>query len=531
MKNKIMTMGAILILGALTSCQGQLDIEKKGNLGSVEDFYKTDEDATKAITATYSSWASQHNNLYFLTNMLSDDCWASGSSKGDQPDYQNLNEFNFGSDNSTVQGTFSGLYSLNYYANIVIEKVTPDTPVKTRCVAEAYFFRGWANLYLGALWKTAPKVDHLLAPSEYAAGNSAEGELLAFAAENFLKAIELGLPSKTSKADNQTSVRITQEAAYAYLGKAYLYAGDMAKAGAALDKVIESQLYGLYQGDYGDLHKTVAEFCEESILENNQPDDNDTMWSFMNYASVMRGWRNDQLSWASISDAYAGVTGGYGFETPRKSLYDDFKAWDAAGGGNDYRLDRTLKTYDFLKNEMGLSVTSTLHGCEGVWNWKFRCLKEDLLMEMGGWNVLTKFNWRYMRYAEVLLMAAEAYVDSNPAKALAYVNEVRDRAKLNPLPSVTLNDIKNEKRFELCFEGCRFIDLVRWGDAYDTLKDQGKQVMCFDGTAVTVEYSNPKGGFKKNMHECLPIPAKEKLLNGNIKQNPGWEGVTENEDE
>lgn len=70
-----------------------------------------------------------------------------------------------------------------------------------------------------------------------------------------------------------------------------------------------------------------------------------------------------------------------------------------------------------------------------------------------------------MRYAEVLLMAAEAHVmgGGSADKAVKYINEIRTRAKLAPLSSVTLDDVKKEKRLELCLESVRFQDLVRWG--------------------------------------------------------------------
>lgn len=529
LNNKILALVSLVVLGtAFTACEDELDIAKKGNLGGVEDFYQTDEDAEKAIAAVYSSWGGQHYNLTFLNNMLSDDCWAGAPSRGDNPGLQNLNEYTFGSDNDIVEGLFTGLYGVNYNCNLVIEKVEPNTSVKKRCLAEAYFFRGWANFYLATLWGTPPMVDHLLQPSEYAMSNSDEDAVLNFAIENFQKAIELAaLPSKSGIDDSDTPIRVTREAAYAYLGKALLFAGRNSEAATALDEVIGSGLYGLYQGDYGDLHKPNTEFCRESILENNQPDDTNTMWSFMNYVSVMRGWRMDQLTWTSINSKYSDNIGGYGFENPRKALYDAFSAWTTQGGGDTYRLDQSIKTYDFLKQEMNLTATTTMHGNEGFFSWKFRALESELVQAMGGWNILVKTNWRYMRYAEVLLLAAEANLSSNPSKSLQYINEVRSRAHLNALTSVTLDDIKQEKRFELCMEGVRFMDLVRWGDAANVLKDQGKEVRCMaaDGSVGT-EYTNTTAGFVKGKHEHLPIPAKELLLNPNIKQNSGWTGST-----
>lgn len=305
MKYKITTLLLAVAGLFLWSCEDQLDIQKKGNYG--------------------------------------------GGQRGDQKESENLNEYNYGTDNSSVKSSFSSLYSIIYNANLVIERFSPESEVKKRCMAEAYFFRGWANLYLGALWGTAPLVTHTLGSDEYAQGNSAEGALLAQASADFQSAIDLNaLPSKTDKDDNTTGIRITKECAYAFLGKSLLFEGKNAEAATALDEVINSGLYDLYTGDYGDIHKPNTEFCCESVLENNQVDDANTAWSFYTYVSVWCGWRSDKMSWSTLNSEYSDVTSGYGFCNPRKALYDAFKAYDTTGGGNDYRLDQSIKTLDFL---------------------------------------------------------------------------------------------------------------------------------------------------------------------------------------
>ena len=127
-----------------------------------------------------------------------------------------------------------------------------------------------------------------------------------------------------------------------------------------------------------------------------------------------------------------------------------------------------------------------------------------------------------MRYAEVLLMAAEAQLQAgNTAKALEYMNMVRTRAKEEPLTDVSLNDIKTEKRLELCNEGVRYQDLVRWGDAKTALGNQGKDVPAFTGDQVQWNWHNDKYGFQ-DKNSLLPIPLKELELNPNMKPNAGW---------
>ena len=127
-----------------------------------------------------------------------------------------------------------------------------------------------------------------------------------------------------------------------------------------------------------------------------------------------------------------------------------------------------------------------------------------------------------MRYAEVLLLAAEAQLQAgNQAKALQYINEIRTRAQETPLTSVSLSDIKTEKRLELCLECVRYQDLVRWGDAKAAMAEQGKQVPAYAVDGVQWNWQNTKYGFQDKNY-LLPIPLKELELNPNMQPNTGW---------
>ncbi len=98
---------------------------------------------------------------------------------------------------------------------------------------------------------------------------------------------------------------------------------------------------------------------------------------------------------------------------------------------------------------------------------------------------------------------------------------VRNRAQEQPLTTLTMNDIKTEKRLELCNESVRYQDLVRWGDAKTAMSEQGKDVPSFTTDGVQWFFHNDKYGFQdKNM--LLPIPLKELELNPNMQPNAGW---------
>jgi hypothetical protein len=197
---------------------------------------------------------------------------------------------------------------------------------------------------------------------------------------------------------------------------------------------------------------------------------------------------------------------------------------------------------------------TTIYATEGLFDMKwFRDENKDCK----GGNHYTEKGYPTMRYAEVLLLAAEAYLmTGNQAKATEYMNQVRRRAGLADMTTVTLSDLQQEKQCELYFEGTRAYDLVRWGLAATVLKDQGKDVPYFtvwtDGTinpvsfvatrwegtatAGTETYTlgvsrmsiNERGyGFKAGKNELLPFPNQELLLSGEVvggplKQNPGW---------
>lgn len=120
-----------------------------------------------------------------------------------------------------------------------------------------------------------------------------------------------------------------------------------------------------------------------------------------------------------------------------------------------------------------------------------------------------------MRFSDVLLMAAELECP----KAQDYYDRVRGRVGLQPKP-VSLDNIKEERRFELAFEGIRYWDLLRWHDAERVINENMKDIPVITlgkETSVTVKFRTETGGF-------LAIPNSEILLsNGVLKQNPGWD--------
>ena len=521
MKKNILNIALLGLMSLMTvSCSSELDIEKHGNMGSMDTFYTTDENVNSASAALYLSVRSNYFTWYFLKNLLSDDVWCGGGQRGDNGEMEKLNEYTYDTNHGSIEGVYSGLYSVIYNANLIIDMTQGETAVMKRAINEAKVFRAWAHFELVSLWGTAPKVDHLLTTDEYRQPNGTAADTWAFVEKDLTEAINSGsLPSKSSANDQETGIRVTKEFAQALLGKTYLFQGKNSEAASMLDNVINSNKYALFDGEYDmQFHAANNNNCE-SIFELQKRYDTEQMWNQMDMTFLMQGWRSDKLKYKGTAASMI-ATGTYGFLNPRKSLYDAFVAWEGADG---YRLNKSIWNYEQL-NDFGVSISGSnaVYGNEGYFYWKGQTLKEDVITDMSFFQGGQYIDLKIMRYAEVLLLAAEAQLQAgNSSKALEYINQIRTRAKEQPLTAVTLDDIKMEKRLELCLECVRYQDLVRWGDAKSAMGNQGKEVPAFTTDGIQWNWQNSVYGFQ-DKHMLLPIPLKELELNPNMQQNPGW---------
>jgi len=535
--------GSILLPALLTlaGCSSELDIAQHGSLGSQQEYYQTDDEVETGIVAVYTEWRAFWTNQNLMLCELSDESSSGGNFVGDALAWRQLNEFDFDTSNSSIQTVYTALYKIIYYCNLVIDSTPGDSAYQKRCVAEAKFFRAYSYYYLAVLWgETVPLVDHLLSTDEYHVGRSAAGEVWALVESDLQEAISV-LPSKSGLNDSATNYRVTKEAAKAYLARAYMWLGKNSEAGKLLKEIISSNLYALWDGPFEDLLHVEANGCCEKILEAQCQDyTSDTQGDIQRSNSIYQyfGWANKR--WFQCADPsdpakaaeYSNYGNGYNCFAPRKGLYEAFVEMEGEDG---YRLNSSIRTLDQLE-EIGIALNPKN---EDMWrhdiyfNWKQRMTLDDLIAPPSGPMPPSnqKINYCYMRYAEVLLMAAECFVDSDQSFALECINKVRTRAQLAPLTSVTLDDVKKEKRLELYNEGVRYIDLLRWGDAYETLKDQGKEVFYLSMKTRQAEVSdtesNASRGFKKGKHEVLPIPLKELEVNGidvggNMEQTDCW---------
>jgi starch-binding outer membrane protein, SusD/RagB family len=503
----------ICLIAALvwfSSCEDKLDIAQQG-VTTLDNFYQTDEDATQALTAIYTQWRDNQFNIFFLKNLLADDVYCGGGARGDNAAFEEINEFRFGSDNSLITSTFSNYYKVIYRCNLVINNFKAGSTTKTQAIAEARAFRALTYFDLVTLWGPVPLVATVLDSKTAAQPNGKITEIWALIEADLTDAISV-LPVRSM----QTSItHFSKGAAQAILGKVYLFESKYAQATTQFTSVIQSNEYSLIT-DYSKVLRESTDFGIESVLEPNFVKDAANGYTQGQMTNIMMGWRSDKMNMfpAMVFDF---MPAGWGFMNPRKTLYNAMTEHDGASG---YRRINTILTTQEIASNFSVTPTTTgvlPYGNEGYFMYKHRYLYSET---EDGWNnfVMCSNNIRVIRYGEVLLNAAEAYLQaSNTDSAIICINKIRTRVQLASLGSVSLNDIKAEKRCELCVESVRFQDLIRWSDAASALAEQGQTVPRGDGTNIT----NNSAGFKER-NKLLPFPATELSVNPKLTQNSGW---------
>lgn len=490
-----------------SGCKKFLEQDVPGKV-TEQSFYKTDQDATQATSAVYDLMQAHYNtawtSIYMVKTLLSDESNAGGSGPGDQEAYQALDNFNQDANNGAVLATWRLAYGTIFRANKVINNVTPENDLRKRLIAEAKVMRAYSYLDLVSLWGDVPLVINDIPASQWTTTpKTPKAQVYAQIEKDLQEAIP-ALPVK-SQYSGGDKFRASKGTAQALLGRALLYEGKWADAATQLEAVITSNEYAL-ESSIGKVFSKAGEFGVESIFEVSYSNNRNYNWGNFPW-----GWQPESNIHVQLmgprSDFYVkapadSLIGGWGFNNPTKKMYDAYVA-----AGDDGRRKNNVMSVDELKAMGGNWTTATAYDFEGYFQRKYGTFSTQTSSsgaDVAELNYGT--NWRLIRYADVLLMAAEAYNKSgNDPKALGYLNQVRQRPGTG-LPALSVggsalfNAIVKERQLELAFEGFRFIDLVRWGLADQELKSFG---------------------FQKGKHELLPIPSQD-VRTGNLTQNPNY---------
>ena len=530
----------------------------------------------EVVNEAFMSKIASHGNaaiyspLRVLFNYCGDDVYAAGSCFGDNDALAALDEFRFDAASAVVNSMYSNFYDFIRTATSFIDKYQNDLP---KILGPARVLRAYAHMMLAIGWGAPPVMDHVYAESELPSNNVlTQKQILEWCAQECEASIA-NLSERKSPQDKEGAYRVTSGFAQALAGKAYLFAGNYVKAKELLGDVINSGKYALVPGEnYWQNFHIEGDGNEEKIFEPNiEYNSSIGSWSGPIQHSTwmeanLMNWRSDHfVSGAAPQLRYTGGVDGWGGLGVPQWFGDEFFAND----GHSYRFDATLKHIDDAvyymdygdsqitdltpeqretSNKVGIAdVNNGLYG-QSFWL-PFKQLMRSSDSSPYGNNVRMN-NYTIMRYAEVLLLYAEACLQSgDDAQGTWAVNQIRQRAGLATLARVDMSVLKKEKSYELWLEGCRWPDLVRWGDT-DRVKNAGQDVpKLFDklfrepkSTDQGIKWENGTEadsrfytvsthealdahydvGFKTGKHELFPYPTNALMGNPNLAQNPGW---------
>ena len=599
---KIIIITSAVALFSLTACdQKLLEIPQKGVV-AYESFYQTDEDAQSALTAAYASFIKLINDQgsnnpawNVVVNAMGDELyWGGGKKNGSSSGAQDMNEFRNTYDSTIphIRVVYKDLYSLIYKCNLVLDNFYGengelcDSQVKKQCVAEARTIRVWAHFTLATFWGTPPLVEHVLA-GDARPTNCDHQVLMDWCIAEFKAALP-DLTPRNGKNDKAGAYKITTGVCQAFLGKAQVFNKDWNGAKESLKKVIDSGNYALVpQKDLWNLFHVVGDGDEEKILDMNYMYNegiSSMSWKYhfqrnqalfprnlKKYPSMLiqagDGWGNNVSPTKKFMDAIMDHEPNSARRKAWFASYEEFitdypyplgestvKVPDANGDKHDvtYKADadmpREEKLMDYRRG-LNCEKYDETYANYGYYFMKLLPWQEDLIPNS---STVTEENRIIMRYAEVLLLYAEACAMTNDNDGLKYLNMVAERAGAPTYSSLTMDNVKQEKWFELSWEGIRFWDLVRWGDAAKELAFKAVEKTPYLGDEFYVKGSMGKktsgkphkarismiddgwaalgGGFQAGKHELLPFPFDVVQLNPwdeekgvGLKQNPGWE--------
>lgn len=550
--------GALLVSG-LVSCDDFLTEDTRGK-ENLDTYFSSAEEVESYTNGCYFEIAKddwwQIYNCWLLSDMTTDDMWDGNTTQSDG--YQDVSHFMpTAANNDILQNFWGARYQGISTCNIGIagaKKAPIDENVKNIRIAEMRFLRAFFYFDLVRNFGGVPLITTQVDNTE-GIGRSSQAECYEFIQKELEEVANI-LPQR-SELSAEDLGRATRGAALGILGKAYLYDGNFEMAKKTLYKIIDEKEYSLME-DFGDVWSAAANNNKESIFEV-QTMYNGDLYNTGSSLSVITGCRNgigDGWSWgqptSDLENAYiaAGDTERLRWtiiktgctEIAGENQFSQFVANNEKtypDGVNNYDYTIYMETFGWTASELSSTyiIDPKQHKSARIIRKYFLPLDQRPDIYLQGKLPL---NHRILRYADVLLMYAEACNETNDdSQARWALNEVRRRVNLTDVTTsgdALRQDIRKERRLELAFEQCRLYDIRRWTDS------NGKKAMCNimgpDGSFVKYnlgdnadkyekwnqgEPSSKGTRFQENRDLLWPIPAYEiDHSNGAIIQNPNF---------
>ncbi|MBN2520082.1 MAG: RagB/SusD family nutrient uptake outer membrane protein [Bacteroidales bacterium] len=522
-----------------------------------ESYYRTPDDIQEALAGAYAAVPidAGNNNPFIVAELMSDDCFSGGGSNDDgflatdafnyppNPDYYN-DLFSFG---------WQGILRTNLILKRFEQVDYDDIDQQNQDLGETYFLRAYFYFRLSKFFGPVPLK---LEPEPANLPRATAEEIYGQIASDLKKAIEIMPSTPYLNISLDRLGHATKWAAEALMARVFLfYTGYYEQTEIQLPEggsVTKNQVIGWLDDCIANSgHDLLPDFRNNwgysAVSRYPYTANNNLSWKGddgSNYETVFAikfgpygGWNppDEQLSYTNQHSLYVGLRQqfyapfgqGWGSGTVNPQLWDSFEDGDIRREGSILNVNDTLNPdegdipkkfiwgsdnqmhetgywqkkympiYDSIPDENGVIQLVSIYFVTGETDFQLWNLQDDVLI----------------RFADVLLMAAEL----GASNAQTYFDRVRTRAGLAS-KTVSLENIKLERRHELAFEGLRYFDLMRWHDlkaAHDIAT--GIPVKNVGSDAVyTSTYRSETGGF-------LPIPETEVTLSeGLLEQTPGW---------
>lgn len=487
MKNYKNIFYAFAILLGLVACSDDfVEREPVYSIGS-ENYFNSETDYYNALVGAYDLLQSTYVNV-MLGEIASNNTLCGGESATDVIGFQQIDDMTHTPVNSNLKNVWDWMFAGVNRANYILEfQDKTNFEGKEIIIAETRFLRAYYYFELVKWFGPVP-----LKETRFELGD--ETSIPRSSVSQVYALIETDLQYAVNNLEYTAPQvgRVTKGAAQALLGKAYLYQDKFSDAANVLDNLIQFGPYDLVD-DYNTIFENAGENGIESVFEIQYSDAEGAGFGCLqcsegNVAVGFNGIRN-----------YSGPVfdSGFSFNVPTQDVVDEFEA-------GDLRKEVAILDIEAWANATGATY-GTGYEHTGYFNRKYIARQGDL--NTGDQNLTNPNNYRAIRFADVLLMAAEAFNRGgiDDTKAQLYLNRVRERAFGDTSHNVSLTGtaltdaIYHERRVELVGEGHHFFDLVRTG--------RGNQIP----------------GFTPNKNELFPIPIEEiQFSNGNWQQNPGY---------
>ena len=480
---------SILVISGIIGCQKYLDVEPKFQQDA-ENYFNSRQDYELALIGAYDLLQSSFI-LNWIGEIASDNSIAGGESVTDTEGLHDIDNMTQNAVNNELRNVWRWNYAGIARVNYIMEyKDNIDFDGKNEIIGQARFLRAYYYFTLVQYFGDLPLIiDERLGADEVtdiprspvADVYAQIEEDLNFAAEN--------LPWSYSEKG-----RAGKGSALSLLGKVYLFQEKFTEAISAFESVITEGGYSLVE-NYEDLWSVANENNSETIFDVEY-----TGLEGGSYECLICLEGNAAPGFHGIRQYEGPIYGdGNSYNLPTEELYNSFEPGDPRRDITVLDIEAFIAEQD---DPSSISYAIGGGGHTGYYNNKY--IKRIGEIGLPDNDLTSPLNYKAIRYADVLLMAAEAYNRSgNDGFARGYLNEVRERVNMpaiNSSGSDLTEDIWLERRHELSCEGFRFFDLVRTGQAEDYITN-----------------------FTVGKNELFPIPQVEiDLAGGNWSQNNNY---------